>query len=66
MEEYPATVPFQLFKELLVMANEWFPQRLVDAYGREVSPIELKLLVTLRILGKGCCRDLSYELSGVS
>ena len=48
------------------MANEWFPQRLGGAYGREVSPIELKLLVTLRILGKGCCWDLLYKLSGVS
>ena len=60
------TVPFQLFQELLLMANAWFPQRLSDAYGKEVSPIELKLLGTLRILGKGCSWDLLYELSGVS
>ena len=60
------TVPFQLFNELLVLAKSWFPQRLVDAFGKEVSPIELKLLGTLRILGKGCSWDLLYELSGVS
>lgn len=60
------TVPYQLFTQLLAMATEWFPQSLVDSYGREVTPISLKLLGTLRILGKGCSWDLLYELSGVS
>ena len=60
------TVPYQLFKELLLMARNWFPQRILDAFGKEVSPIELKLLGTLRVLGKGCSWDLLYELSGVS
>jgi hypothetical protein len=60
------TVPFQLFLELLTMAKTWFPQREFDVFGKEVSPIELKLLGSLRILGKGCSWDLLYELSGVS
>ena len=38
------TVPYQLFEELLIMARNWFPQRILDAFGKEVSPIELKLL----------------------
>ena len=60
------TVPYQLFLELLAMAKIWFPQREYDAFGKEVAPIELKLLGTLRMLGKGCSWDLLYELSGVS
>ena len=60
------TVPYQLFEELLIMARNWFSQRILDAFGKEVSPIELKLLGTLRVLGKGCSWDLLYELSGVS
>ena len=60
------TVPYQLYQQLLGFAENWFPQRLVDACGRELSPIFLKLLGTLRILGKGCSWDLLYELSGVS
>lgn len=34
--------------------------------GRETTPVFLKLLRTLRMLGKGCSWDLLYELSGVS
>jgi hypothetical protein len=60
------TVPFQLYQQLLGFAENWFPQKKVDACGREVTPIFLKLLGTLRILGKGCSWDLLYELSGVS
>jgi Plant transposon protein len=60
------TVPFQLYQQLLGFAERWFPQRKVDACGKEVTPISLKLLGTLRILGKGCSWDLLYELSGVS
>ena len=60
------TVPYQLFLQLLTLAKEWFPQNLTDAFGKEVTPISLKLLGTLRILGKGCSWDLLYELSGVS
>ena len=57
------TVPFQLFEELLLMANAWFPQRLSDAYGKEVSPIALKLLGTLRILvvGTFCMNFLVFQ-----
>lgn len=43
-------------------AKEWFPQNALDAFGKEISPIELKLLDTLRILGKGCSWDLLYEV----
>ena len=60
------TIPYRLFKEFLVKAKEWFSQNVLDAFGKEISPIELKLLGTLRILGKGCSWDLLYELSGVS
>lgn len=60
------TVPYQLYLQLLHFAETWFPQRKVDACGQELSPISLKLLGTLRILGKGCTWDLLYELSNVS
>lgn len=60
------TVPYPLYQQLLVFATNWFPQRRVDACGQELTPISLKLLGTLRILGKGCSWDLLYELSGVS
>ncbi len=48
------TVPYQLFLQLLTMATEWFPQNEVDVFGKQLTPISLKLLGTLRILGKGC------------
>ena len=60
------TVPYQLYQQLLGFAESWFPQRKVDACGKELTPICLKLLGTLRMLGKGCSWDLLYELSGVS
>jgi Plant transposon protein len=60
------TVPYQIFTELLIRAQEWFPQKKYDVCGRETTPIFLKLLGTLRMLGKGCSWDLLYELSGVS
>ena len=60
------TVPYQLYQQLLSFATSWFPQRRVDACGKEPAPIFLKLLGTLRMLGKGCSWDLLYELSGVS
>jgi hypothetical protein len=60
------TVPYQLFKQLLAHAEEWFPQKKYDVCGRKTTPIFLKLLGTLRMLGKGCSWDLLYELSGIS
>ena len=60
------TVPYQIFTELLIHAKDWFPQKTHDICGRETTPIFLKLLGTLRILGKGCSWDLLYELSGIS
>ena len=48
------TVSYQLFLELLAKAKIWLPQREYDAFGKEIAPIELKLLGTLRMLGKGC------------
>ena len=60
------TVPYQLYQQLLQLAEEWFPQKKYDTAGREWTPIFLKLLGTLRILGKGCSWDLLYELSGIS
>ena len=60
------TVPHQLYQQLLLLAEEWFPQKKLDVCLRENTPIFLKLLGTLRMLGKGCSWDLLYELSGVS
>lgn len=60
------TVPYQLYTQLLSLAERWFPQPRKDCCGREIPPISLKLLGTLRMLGKGCSWDLLYELSGVS
>jgi Plant transposon protein len=60
------TVPYQVFQQLLTYAEEWFPQKEHDICGRETTPINLKLLGTLRMLGKGCSWDLLYELSGIS
>jgi hypothetical protein len=60
------TVPYPLYLQLLVLAERWFPQKKYDVCGRETTPVFLKLLGTLRMLGKGCSWDLLYELSGVS
>lgn len=60
------TVPYPLYLQLLVLAERWFPQKEFDVCGRETTPVFLKLLGTLRMLGKGCSWDLLYELSGVS
>ena len=60
------TVPYQVYTQLLAYAEEWFPQKEDDICGRETTPIFLKLLGTLRMLGKGCSWDLLYELSGIS
>jgi Plant transposon protein len=60
------TVPYELFTQLLSFAENWFPQAKFDCCGREVPPIALKLLGSLRMLGKGCSWDLLYELSGIS
>lgn len=60
------TLPYQVFGQLLVYAKAWFPQTPDDICGRETTPTFLKLLGTLRMLGKGCSWDLLYELSGVS
>jgi hypothetical protein len=54
------TMPYQ------IRAQECFPQKKYDVCVRETTPIFLKLLGTLRMLGKGCSWDLLYELSGVS
>ena len=60
------TVPYQVFTQLLQFAEAWFPQKIYHICGREIAPVSLKLLGTLRMLGKGCSWDLLYELSGVS
>ena len=60
------TVPYQLFQQLLLLAEEWFPQKNFYICLKENPPVFLKLLGTLRILGKGCSWDLLYELSGIS
>jgi hypothetical protein len=59
------TVPYTLFRQILTFAERWFPQRAIDVCGKETTPVLLKLLGTLRMLGKGCTWDLLYELSGV-
>ena len=51
-------VPFSLFLNLVSMAKdrwwqEWTPQK-VDAAGKLVSNLELKLLGALFVLGNGC------------
>jgi Plant transposon protein len=60
------TVPYPLFKFILTFTERWFPQRAYDVCGKETTPVFLKLLGTLRMLGKGCTWDSLYELSGVS
>ena len=45
---------------------EWFPQKNKDAMGRLNTSIELKLLSTLRILGRGCPYDAVVELTDIS
>ena len=60
------TVPYQLYRQLLEIAERWFPQKYHDVCGKETTPVFLKLLGALRMLGKGCSWDLLYELSGVS
>ena len=60
------TVPYQLFVQLLYLAQTWFPQKRHHICGRELPPVFLKLMGCLRMLGKGCSWDLLYELSGVS
>ena len=45
---------------------EWFPQKNKDSMGRLNTPIELKLLSTLRILGRSCPYDPVVELTDIS
>ena len=56
-----STVPYQVFTQLLQFAEAWFPQKLYHICGREIPPVSLKLLGTLRMLGKECSWDLLYE-----
>ena len=61
------TVPYQLYRQLLEIAERWFPQKDRDVCGKETTPVFLKLLGALRILGKGCrlryqhCFDNWYQ-----
>ena len=48
------TVPYQVFTQILYFAELWFPQRERNICGYELAPVYLKLLGTLRMLGKGC------------
>lgn len=59
-------IPHKLYLALLDLANEWFSQKLKDAMGRPVTPIELKLLSTLRILERSCPYDAVAELTDIS
>jgi hypothetical protein len=63
-------VPFALFLDLVAMARErwwrdWSPQK-VDASGRIVSNLELKILGCLFVLGTGCCQFIVSTQSNIS
>lgn len=60
------TIPYQVSTQLLQFAEAWFPHKMYNVCGKEIAPVSLKLLGTLRMLGKGCSWDFLYELSGVS
>lgn len=60
-------VPFSLFLKLVEMAEELgFEKRPKDCCGRSSIPLELKILGTLRVLGRATCFDGIQELTGGS
>ena len=61
-------VPFPVFCKLVTIAEEsnLFSCATTDCYGRACAPIELKILSSLRILGRGWDMDDVTELTGMS
>ena len=59
--------PFALFRDILMplMRNAVIPIFPEEDDHRVRVPIELKVMVALRILGRGNCLDDIYEMSGV-
>ena len=60
-------VPFPVFTEILRLtrANGWFSEGR-DAIGTLASPLDLKILSVLRVLGRGYCFDGVEELCFIS
>ena len=60
-------VPFPLFEQLVSMAEELgFKRKPKLASGIDGVPLEIKVLVVLRILGRSTCFDGIEEITGVS
>lgn len=68
-------VPFNIFEYILKKLREakndenvlpLFPEGRTDAIGNPQAPIELLVLATLRVLGRGISFDDAEELSGIS
>ncbi|CAM9508247.1 unnamed protein product [Pylaiella littoralis] len=60
-------IPHKFFTEVvaLVKAKKWFPLR-ADAAGRQCIPVELKVLASLHILGRGNFFDDITQMSHIS
>ena len=60
-------VPFPLFERIVALTreNNWFTER-EDSSGRRGALLELKILVVLRVLGRGYCFDRIEKLSFIS
>ena len=57
-------MPFQLFEQLLAMAEELgYKRQPVNCAGRKGIPLELKVLGVLRVLGRGTWFDGIEELA---
>ena len=59
-------VPCRMYVDFVEKAKVWFPIKPKDAFGRPSVPVELKVLGSLRVLGKGYHFDGIAELSGMS
>ena len=46
-------LPFQLYADIVVRWEAWFPKRPADITGRNTIPVSLLILGVLRVLGRG-------------
>ncbi|CAN0185409.1 unnamed protein product [Pylaiella littoralis] len=61
-------IPYQFFTELIELVKEkkWFSIRQTDVAGRQCIPVELKVLASLHILGRGNFFEDMTQMSHIS
>ena len=56
-------VPYLMFRDVIVPMS--LERRVFGPYHSAIIPVEFKILVSLRVLGRGNCYDDIYEMSSV-